>query len=206
MVSLTRWTWVCTSSRSWWWTGRPGVLQSMGSQRVRHNWATELNWMFCSILPSWWFKTQLILLFLFQELPLATFLGRSAGDKFSISLLLKMFLISLSFWMKVLPNTEFWVDNFCLWISEKYVTYSSGLQSFWWEISFQSNYFSPVRKVLFYCLQYFFSCFLKLYVCLVLFRSECLWVYTFEICSVWILASSSFFFFAKVGNVLAIVF
>ena len=30
--------------RGWWWTGRPSVLQSMGSQRVRHNWATELNW------------------------------------------------------------------------------------------------------------------------------------------------------------------
>ena len=37
------------NSRSWWWTGRPGVLQSMGSQRVRHNWKTELNWCFiCS--------------------------------------------------------------------------------------------------------------------------------------------------------------
>ena len=32
------------NSRSWWWTGRPGVLQSMGSQRVRHDWVTELNW------------------------------------------------------------------------------------------------------------------------------------------------------------------
>ena len=31
-------------SRSWWWTQKPGVLQSMGSQRVRHDWATELNW------------------------------------------------------------------------------------------------------------------------------------------------------------------
>ena len=30
-------------SRLWWWTGRPGVLQSMGSQRVGHDWATELN-------------------------------------------------------------------------------------------------------------------------------------------------------------------
>ena len=30
--------------RSWWWTGRPGMLQSVGSQRVGHNWATELNW------------------------------------------------------------------------------------------------------------------------------------------------------------------
>ena len=44
MASLTRWTWVWTSSESSWWTGRPDVLQSMGSQRVRHDWATELNW------------------------------------------------------------------------------------------------------------------------------------------------------------------
>ena len=38
MASPTQWTWVCTSSRSWWWTGKPDVLQSMGSQRVRHDW------------------------------------------------------------------------------------------------------------------------------------------------------------------------
>ena len=38
-------TWVWVNSRSWWWTGRPGVLQSMGLQRVGHNWVTELNWM-----------------------------------------------------------------------------------------------------------------------------------------------------------------
>ena len=44
MASLTQWTWIWISSRSWWWAGRPGVLQSMGSQRVRHDWATELNW------------------------------------------------------------------------------------------------------------------------------------------------------------------
>ena len=44
MASPTRWTWVWVSSRSWWWTGRPGVLQSMVSLRVRHDWATELNW------------------------------------------------------------------------------------------------------------------------------------------------------------------
>ena len=44
MASLTQWTWVWVSSRSWWWTGRPGVLRFMGSQRVRHGWATELNW------------------------------------------------------------------------------------------------------------------------------------------------------------------
>ena len=44
MASLTQWTWVWVDSRSWWWTGRPGVLQFMGSQKVRHDWATELNW------------------------------------------------------------------------------------------------------------------------------------------------------------------
>ena len=44
MASSTRWAWVWVNSRSWWWTGRPGVLRFMGSQRVRHDWATELNW------------------------------------------------------------------------------------------------------------------------------------------------------------------
>ena len=43
MASLTRWTWVWASSGSWWWTGRPGVLQSIGLQRAGHDWVTELN-------------------------------------------------------------------------------------------------------------------------------------------------------------------
>ena len=44
MASLTQWTWVWVNSRSWWWTGRPGVLRFMGSQKAGHDWATELNW------------------------------------------------------------------------------------------------------------------------------------------------------------------
>ena len=44
MASPTRWTWVWVNSGSWWWTGSPGVLRFMESQRVRHDWATELNW------------------------------------------------------------------------------------------------------------------------------------------------------------------
>ena len=44
MASPTQWTWVWVNSGSWWWTRRPGVLQSMGSQRVSHDWGTELNW------------------------------------------------------------------------------------------------------------------------------------------------------------------
>ena len=44
MASLTRWMWVSVNSGSWWWTGRPGMLRFMGSQRVGHDWAIELNW------------------------------------------------------------------------------------------------------------------------------------------------------------------
>ena len=45
MALLTQWTWAWVSSRSWWWTGKPGVLQSMGLQKVGHDWATKLNWL-----------------------------------------------------------------------------------------------------------------------------------------------------------------
>ena len=44
MASPTRWTWVWVNSGRWWWTGRPGVLRFIGSQRVGHNWATDLIW------------------------------------------------------------------------------------------------------------------------------------------------------------------
>ena len=49
MASPTRWTWLWVNSGSWWWTGRPGVLRFLGSQRVGHDWATELNWTDASI-------------------------------------------------------------------------------------------------------------------------------------------------------------
>ena len=49
MASPT-WTWIWASSGSWWWTGRPGVLQSTGSQRVGHDWVTELNWISFSLV------------------------------------------------------------------------------------------------------------------------------------------------------------
>ena len=44
MASLTQWTWVWVNCRIWWWRGRPGMLQFIGSQRVGHGWVTELNW------------------------------------------------------------------------------------------------------------------------------------------------------------------
>ena len=59
MASPTRWTWVWVNCRSWWRTGSPGVLWFMGSQRVGHDWATELNWTFLNLSrlsnsSSWW--------------------------------------------------------------------------------------------------------------------------------------------------------
>ena len=54
MASLTRWTWVWVNCGSWWWTGRPGVLWFMGSQRVGHDWATELNWTAAQSLICAW--------------------------------------------------------------------------------------------------------------------------------------------------------
>jgi len=57
MASLTGRTWVWVGSGSWWWTGRPGVLQSMGSQIIGHDWAAELNWTVWEDAPLWahWF-------------------------------------------------------------------------------------------------------------------------------------------------------
>ena len=47
MALLTQWMWLWVDSRNWWWTGRPGVLRFMGSQRVGHDWATDLIWSYC---------------------------------------------------------------------------------------------------------------------------------------------------------------
>ena len=55
MASLTQWTWVWVNSGSWWWTGRPGVLQSMGSQRVGHHWVTP-NWTELILFRTWLIK------------------------------------------------------------------------------------------------------------------------------------------------------
>ena len=50
MASPTQWTWIWVNSGSWWWTGRPGLLQSTGSHRVGHDWVTtELSWADCPL-------------------------------------------------------------------------------------------------------------------------------------------------------------
>ena len=52
MASPTRWTWIWVNSKSLWWTGRPGLPWFMGLQRVRHDWATELNWTDVPIIQT----------------------------------------------------------------------------------------------------------------------------------------------------------
>ena len=52
MASSTQWTWVWVNSRSWWWTGRPGVLWFMESQRIGHKWATELTQLFGGMIQA----------------------------------------------------------------------------------------------------------------------------------------------------------
>jgi len=63
MASLTQWMWVWVNSRSWWWTERPGVLWFMGSWRVGHDWATELNHQ------RWWPLTTFLKLSPWSEPP-----------------------------------------------------------------------------------------------------------------------------------------
>ena len=71
MALLTQWTWVWVNSGSWWWTGRPGMLQSMRSQRVGYNW-TELNWTVCDLIM--WLKQ------IMSELVTEFFLSSSTGQ------------------------------------------------------------------------------------------------------------------------------
>jgi len=76
-ASLTRWTWVWASFKSWRWTRKPGMLQFMGSQRVGHNWATELNWNLFLFLTLLWGKSPYTSLWIqrllhSQKVPVAT--------------------------------------------------------------------------------------------------------------------------------------
>ena len=66
MASPTQWTWVWARSRSWWWTGKPDMLQSMGSQRVQHDWVTELKWT--DLIPAkTWRLTIIVIAKLFSS-------------------------------------------------------------------------------------------------------------------------------------------
>ena len=86
-ASPTQWTWVWVSSGSWWWTGNPGVLQSMGLWRIRHDWVTELNW------------TELKLSFCTSNNSLHCLLASIASVKKSvINLIVYMIFMTPDFW------------------------------------------------------------------------------------------------------------
>ena len=75
MGSPTRWTWVWVNSGSWWWTGRPGVLQFMGSQRFGLDWATELNWsVWLVVLRFWYLNPEMLMGFSLGLLSLGCYL------------------------------------------------------------------------------------------------------------------------------------
>ena len=67
MASPTQWTWVWVDSSSWWWTERPGMLRFIGSQRVGHDWVTELNWFFCIGIVQYDHFIRFCFLFSFYE-------------------------------------------------------------------------------------------------------------------------------------------
>ena len=110
VASPTQWTWVWVNSGSWWWTGRPGVLQFMGLHRVGHNWVTELNWTELCCGDFLWVVGYWAICLASQQMPVAPF-------PFSPYLLLqvnnqKCFQILLNF----LRGQNFpWVKN-CNWV------------------------------------------------------------------------------------------
>ena len=82
MASPTQWTWVWVNSGSWWWTGRPGVLRCMGSQRIGHDWVTELNWSRREYVLEQIFKRDFYYCSRLQCLSLSLPFFLSAGIKF----------------------------------------------------------------------------------------------------------------------------
>ena len=77
-ASLTQWSRVWASSRSWWWTGKPDVLQFIGSHRVGHDWATELNWDTQEVASSLWPQSRQR--WSFSKLSVWAFLFHPEGD------------------------------------------------------------------------------------------------------------------------------
>ena len=82
IASLTQWTWVWVCFKSWWWTGEPGVLQSMGSQRIGHDWPAELNWTEGQP-PPWSYKKIILTSF---QISMSPELPRSTMQRNSYSL------------------------------------------------------------------------------------------------------------------------
>ena len=102
MASLTQWRWLWVDSRSWWWTGRPGVLWSMGSRRVGHDWVTELNWIIGSVQP-------LYICWLAICISLKDGLHRTSGSDFLMTMVVMMVVavaVMTTQWMEHLTSIQ----------------------------------------------------------------------------------------------------
>ena len=162
MASPTQWTWVWVDSRSWWWTGRPGMLQFMGSKRVRHNWATELNWTELSFATTFLFLTFLIgpsLSFSWYVWLMVYQFYLSFQRTMSVSLIF-ILLFSLHFIYFSYNFSDFFPPTnitFCLFLFFYFLSVN-----FYWYIVPSQNYFFWVPLILvhfiflFICLKLFF--------------------------------------------------
>ena len=110
MASPTQWTWVWVNSRSWWWTGRPGVLRFMGLQRVGHDWATELNWTDACISVSYTQRYIDIYMFYFLTEHLSLTVPCLFSDKhFSLK---KTELLSFHIGERTVAETYYFITQF----------------------------------------------------------------------------------------------
>ena len=130
MASLTQWTRVSVNSRSWWWTGRLGMWQSMGSQWVGHDWATELNWIPLSLF--------LLLLLLSETDP--KYSPVTCQGVFSLFLSRKFMVSSLAFRSLTILNSFSWGS---VLISLFYIElFNFSITAYWTDCLFSTVYSS----------------------------------------------------------------
>ena len=107
MASPTRWTWVGVNSGSWWWTGRPGMLRFMGSQRVGHDWVTELtDWL------------QYFVLFYPMSLPMETYSLHEIIEVKTFSCVLQTYI---SFYLGKRKRISYFLIRMVSWVSWYYI-------------------------------------------------------------------------------------
>ena len=136
MASLTQWTWVSVNSGSWWWTGRPGVLRFMGSQRVGHDWATDLIWMMNELKDrnmqaSGWSRERVFYRPLWVKWACSSvvpMLCRSSCEK---DLEQKLQMKEISLWQRDALGT-----NLMLTCDSRYLSYLSPVFVFTWKWTF----------------------------------------------------------------------
>ena len=137
MASPTRWTWVWVNFRSCWWTRRPGVLQFMGSQKVGHDWVTELNWtrLVITFLPR-----NKCLLISWLQLPSTVILEPKKIKSVTVSIVSPLFAMK---WWDQMPRSSF----FECWVLSQLFECWVLSQLFHFPLSFSSRGFQELVPV-----------------------------------------------------------